>query len=322
MLDVITIGSASKDVFLISEDFKLVKSNKFKTGVGECFAYGSKVPLQEIYFDTGGGATNAAFTFANLKLKTGVVSRIGKDIYGQEIIAVLKKKKVDTTNIFVDKDNKTAYSTILLIAGGDRTILVYRGTAANFSDQDIKWQNIKTKWFYVTSLAGNINMLKKIFRFAKENKINIAWNPGGGELKLGLQKLKPLISQAKLFNLNLQEAQKLTDLNNVNKIFEKLSFDNDYNIITDGSNGAYLSVPEGLFRVKTTKVKVVNTTGAGDAFGSAFTAGLIKKDDWKYAVRLAILNSQGVITKMGAKHGLLTRLPSQKELDKIKIEKI
>ena len=50
MYDVTTIGSATKDVFLISKGFKLIKSNKFKTGTGECFAYGSKIELGNIYY--------------------------------------------------------------------------------------------------------------------------------------------------------------------------------------------------------------------------------------------------------------------------------
>ena len=112
MQDIITIGSATKDVFLISRGFKIIKSKEFKTGFGECFAYGSKIELGDIYFDTGGGATNAAYTFRNLGLKTGIYTRIGNDFTGLEIKKVLSDKKVDISNIFIDKKHKTAYSTI------------------------------------------------------------------------------------------------------------------------------------------------------------------------------------------------------------------
>jgi hypothetical protein len=60
--DIISIGAATKDVYLISKDFKLIKSHKFSTGVGECFPYGSKMEIGDVFFDIGGGATNSAFT--------------------------------------------------------------------------------------------------------------------------------------------------------------------------------------------------------------------------------------------------------------------
>jgi sugar/nucleoside kinase (ribokinase family) len=93
-----------------------------------------------------------------------------------------------------------------------------------------------------------------------------------------------------------------------------------YNIVTDGANGAYLSDGTLIYYSKALNVPVVNTTGAGDAFGSAFCAGMILKNDWDFGLRLAILNSAGTITKMGAKNGLLEKVPSQKDLNKVKIQ--
>ncbi|MBD3359940.1 MAG: hypothetical protein GF365_04515 [Candidatus Buchananbacteria bacterium] len=320
MFDVITIGSATKDVFLVSKDFKIIKSDKFKGGVGECFAYGAKIELGDIYFDTGGGATNAAYTFANLGLNTSVVSKIGHDIYGMEIMSVLADNNINPSNLVADKKHKTAYSTILITPGGDRTILVYRGASANFSSSDFQWDKLKTKWFYITSLAGNLSLLKKIFNFAKKNKIKIAWNPGSGELKHGKAKLEPLIKQTTIFNINKSEAAKLSGKKDIKKIFKVLDkLTPNYLVITDGSKGAYLSDDILIYKADVLKAEVLNTTGAGDAFGSGFCAGIILKSDWDYALRLAILNSSGVIQAMGAKHGLLEKLPLQKQLSKIDI---
>ncbi|MCX6745736.1 MAG: carbohydrate kinase family protein [Candidatus Parcubacteria bacterium] len=320
MHDIISIGSATKDVFLISKDFKLIKSSQFKTGVGECFAYGSKVELGDIYFDTGGGATNSACTFANFGLRPAVVSKVGKDIYGLEILHVLADKGVNISNIATDRNHKTAYSTILVVPAGDRTVLVYRGASANFSAQDFNWQKLMTKWFYITSLAGNFSVLNKIWSFAKKKKMKISWNPGSDELKAGQAKLAKLMKQAYIFNVNKEEAEKLTGKKEIKQMFgviNKLS--PGYNLITDGANGAYLSDGTLIYYVKALGSKAINTTGAGDAFGSAFCTGLILKNDWDYGLRLAILNSNGVIQKMGAKNGLLKHIPTQIELDKVRI---
>jgi len=321
MYDVITIGSATKDIYLISKDFKLVKTKKFKSGMGECFSYGSKIELGDVYFDTGGGATNAACTFSNLGLKTSVVTKVGKDIYGMEIMQILAENNIDTSNISVDREHSTAYSSILSTPGADRTILVFRGASANFTPSDFNWQKLKTKWFYISSLAGDLNLLKKIFTFAKKQEIKIAWNPGSSEIKQSKTKLAPLIKQASIFNVNREEAEKLTGQKDIKKMFAKLNKSNKaFNIITDGADGAYLSDGMMIYFAKAMGSKPINTTGAGDAFGSAFCTGMILKNDWDYALRLAILNSDGVIKKMGAKNGLLNKLPGNKNLEKVKIK--
>lgn len=322
MHDIISIGSATQDVFLISRDFKLIKSKKFKTGIGECFSYGSKVEVGDLHFDTGGGGTNSAWTFANLGLKTSIVTRVGHDMYGMDVMHSLANNGIKTNQIVLDKNHKTGYSTILITPGGDRTILVYRGTSSDFKPADFHWPDLKTNWFYISSLAGNLLLLKKIFAFAKKNNIKIAWNPGGREIKQGKSKLAALIKQTSVLNINLHEAQKLCGKKDIKKIFKdinKVSGKYSLNLVTDGAKGAYLSDGMMIYFAKSLPAKVVNTTGAGDAFGSGFTAGMILRNDWDYALRLATLNGAGVVQEMGGKHGLLKKLPKQAELDKVKI---
>jgi len=319
MYDIISIGAATKDVFLISKDFKLIKSNKFSTGVGECFAYGAKLELGDIYFDIGGGATNSAFTFANLGLKADICSRVGKDIYGLEILHTLAERGIGL-EIATDRTHKTAYSTILVMPNGDRTILVYRGASANFSDKDINWSKLKTKWIYLSSVAGSTSLLNRLFSYVKANKVKISWNPGSDELKLGKQTLSRYMKDAYVFNVNKEEAEKLTGKKEIKDIFKELNrLSPGYNIVTDGAKGAYLSDGMLIYHAPALDHKVINTTGAGDAFGSGFTTGMLLKNDWDYALRLGILNSHGVVQKMGAKAGLLTSLPKSAQLNSIKI---
>jgi len=360
MYDVITIGSATRDVYLKSPAFNLIKSDKFSTGVAECLALGSKNEASEIFLDTGGGATNAAVTFGNLKLKVGVLSRVGYDEAGNEIIKILKKAKVNTSLIQKDHKRFTSYSTLLLTGTGQRSVLVYRGASNFINWEDAPQNKMKTKWFYVTSLGGHakraqshaerggdIKLLKKIFDFAGRKKIKIAWNPGGGELALGIKKLSKYIKQTAVFNLNREEAAELADLpfNNLDGIIKKLeSVVGNVLVITDGKAGAYavqkfpISNFQFPIKIQNLKSKIYNpkskfiiyfasslgtkplsTTGAGDAFGSGLVAGLILKNNLDYALRLATLNSDGVIQKMGAKNGLLESRPSLKKLKKVKI---
>jgi len=324
MYDIITIGAATRDVYLKSPAFDLIKSDQFSTGVGECLALGSKNEASEIFLDTGGGATNAAVTFGNLKLNSSVISRIGNDSAGRDVIDVLKKKDVDISLIQKDKKHLTTYSTLLLTGEGHRSVLVYRGASNFIQWGEVSKSKLKTKWFYITSLGGDIKLLKNIFDFAKKNNIKIAWNPGGKEIKLGFKKLLPFIKQAEVLNVNREEASDLikVDYQKKEEIFKKMEkMGARIVVVTDGPDGAYAYAGKWFF-APSLPTKPKNTTGAGDAFGSGLVAGLIIKNDIDYALRLATLNADGVIRKMGAKNGLLERRPKDKELKKVKIKEL
>ena len=89
MFDIITIGTATRDVFLTSPLFKVLRDKKhlpkigFPTGEAQCFTLGGKIEINETVFTTGGGATNAAITFSRHGLKTAALIKIGRDETGR-----------------------------------------------------------------------------------------------------------------------------------------------------------------------------------------------------------------------------------------------
>src|SRR4030042_404459 len=136
MFDIVTFGSATRDLFLKSKDFKTLKSKKFITGQGLCFNLGSKIYLDDLFLATGGGGTNAAVTFAGQGLKTACVGRVGNDPGGKAILEELEKFKIRGL-ISEDKKIKTAYSIVLSVSRKERTILVYSGACHYLTLEDI-----------------------------------------------------------------------------------------------------------------------------------------------------------------------------------------
>ena len=324
MYDIITIGSATQDVFLMSTDYALIPSKQFSTGMGECFAFGSKIEVKNIFLDTGGGATNTAVTFVHLGLKTACLARVGNDAPAREIRDVLQKEKAQTSLIVTTTKEHTAYSTILITNTGERTVLVYRGASGHFSSQEIPWKKLKARWLYISSLGGNMPVLKRIFAHAKKNDIAIAWNPGAQELQYGKHALQSFIDGSRVFIVNREEGARLLQKPDfqVQEILKGLSAHAEHIIaLTDASHGAYVYEHGQQWYAPSSGHKAVNATGAGDAFGSAFVAGIAKQFSIVDALRLAILNSGLVVTKMGAKNGLLPRMPSLSVLRKLTVKK-
>ncbi|TAL19395.1 carbohydrate kinase family protein [Patescibacteria group bacterium] len=320
--DLITIGAATIDAFVWSKAFRLVKSRAFSTGVGECLSLGSKIEIDKFVLGTGGGGTNSAATFANLGFKTACLTAVGDDLFGQGVLGDLKTRRVASVLVQRIPGGQTAFSTILVVPSGERTILVSRGVAEHLSEKMLP-RRFSAKWIYMTSLGGNLKFGRKIFSQAKKSGTSIFWNPGAKDLVLGAGRLKPFLKQVEVLDMNREEAMKLTGrplgdlagmLRDLDKIGSRLV------LLTDGEKGAYLSEGGQLWRAHTHRhIKVVNKTGAGDAFGSGFLAGLIKYRDRTRALQLGVLNSESVIQKIGAKTGLLTNWPSKNKLAGVKV---
>ncbi len=318
--DVITIGSATRDAIFKSKDFKNIENKEFNTGRALAISLGSKIKIDEIYFTTGGAATNSAATFRRQGLKTSAIFRIGNDVSGKTIKEEMAKEKIDVSFIQTDQKTATGYSAVLEESGGERTILSFRGANNNLSNKQIPWNKFKTKWLYLSSLSGDLNILKSGINYKQKNDVLIAWNPGGEDLKIGLNNLLPYLKNIDVFIANQEEISNLLNIpfKEIGLIFKK--FDEIIKgiaIITRGPQGSMLADNKTIFEAGIFKEdKIVDRTGAGDAFGSGFITGLIQKkytpqkynkETLKYALTLASANATSKVEHIGAKYGLLTK---------------
>ncbi|MDI6717619.1 MAG: carbohydrate kinase family protein [Patescibacteria group bacterium] len=323
--DVITIGTATKDIFVSSPLFKIIKNEEhlkklgFVAGEATCFALGAKIEIEKPILTFGGGAANSSITFAKQNLKSATVIKIGDDETGREITAKLKKEKITP---FFSLDNKlsTAYSIILLSPTGERTILVYRGAAQKMGLQDIPFNKLKAKWAYISPGKINFKVFKKIISSFYDKKILVALNPSKDIIKAGIKKLLPIFGKVRVLIMNREESAYLTgiDYGKKEEIFKKVddAVEGIF-VMTDGRNGAWISDNQKIYQVGNYKAKVVDETGAGDAFGSGFVAGIIHKkeacrkgvcnlNNIQYAIRLASANAASVVEHIGAQKGILS----------------
>jgi len=307
MCDVITIGSATRDVFLESDLFKVHHHSDSPTGLEQCFVLGSKVEVDRVHFEIGGGATNAAVTFARQGFSTAYLGKVGDDSAGREAKKDLEEEKISTELLILDKKTHTDYSTIILTPEGQRTILIYRSSSRDFAVEDIKLSDLKTKWIYMTSVAGDFAILEKVINFAQKEGIKIAINPGAKELN-HKERLAPLLKKVEVLILNREEAAQFSGVpfGEEHKIWQAAcGVYGKITVITDTKNGAVASDGNDIFRIGILDGPVVDRTGAGDSFGSGFVAGYIKRQDMEYGLKLATVNATSVVGVVGAKPGIV-----------------
>jgi sugar/nucleoside kinase (ribokinase family) len=303
---IVSVGAAVQDVFLSnSDEFVPVCVNP-----RECFMkleLGAKEDVNSINFSTGGGATNASVTFARQGIEAVFMGTIGHDPAGEAVLADLDREGVDTSHISYSTRYNTGYSVLLLAPNGERTILTYRGASTHYNPRHFDIAKARAEWLYISSMAGKMEVLDKVFHQARQIGMKICFNPGKGELAQAT-KLKALLADVEILLVNRDEAAQIVAGSSMEELVRNLLHYVPVVIVSDGPNGVAASdgrtiVQAGMYE----DVPVIDRTGAGDAFGSGFLSQWALGKSLKEAVIFASANSTSVVQKIGAKVGILRK---------------
>jgi len=320
--DVIAIGGATEDITFYTDEGVLINNKKDLTKQKLlAFEYGAKVKVDKSFSGFGGGAANAAVGLSGFGFKTACLCAIGEDSRGQRILNNFQAHGVDITLAQKVKNVETGFS--FLLVGPANEHIVFSNRAANneltINDFEIEILD-QSEWIYLTSLSGEWkNNLEKIFSVKNEK---IAWNPGHRQILTGVQGIGKYFKKTTCLIINKDEAIELVMsdkkyknksrvfLNKVKNLLLALSsYGPKIVLITGGRHGAD-AISEGkIYHQPIIKEKQrADTTGVGDAFGSAFIAGLeLYKQDIRRSLILASRNAASVISVPGAQNGLLSK---------------
>ncbi len=309
MFDVITFGSATKDIFLRPKENNIVNGDQFSSGSGVCFSLGSKIRTDEIYFTSGGGGTNAAATFAKQGFSVAYCGKVGRDSAGDAILRELNCYGVDTQLISYSDEKLTNHSVILDTPEVDRTIFVYKGASETQEKRDVFFEDLNAKWFYFAPFSLNTkNLFYDLIDYALREKIDFFINPGKAQLKD--EKIKDVLKKAKIVLMNLEETSMLLRASHFDKkklIKEIAGLRDGITLITLGFEGA-VACFDGIFYYSKPIISgAVDRTGAGDSFGSGFLSEFMRSKNIKESIQFAVANSTSCVQEKGAKNGLLKR---------------
>lgn len=326
MYDIITFGGATRDIFFHTSKGVIFPDPQDEKEKMLAFKYGQKIITDNAYFSFGGGAFNTAVCAAKIGLYAAACINIGRDESAHSIVEKLRDLDIDTSLVTTDGENHTALS-LLVMDKKDHVAFLHRGANNNLKLCDEQKLH-DTKWFYITSLTGDsADILPNLIEIADKYSVKVALNPGGTQLKGNCSKLRKLLDRVELLMLNREEAEELAcsedtcEIIKDNKVLlhkvQKLGPKKV--IITEGEKGSYYTDGNLVNFEPAYKSSVLDTTGAGDAFGSTFLAGIIKGLDIPTAQKMAAINSAHVTEFLGAQEGLLTSKEIEDKMKKIKV---
>lgn len=308
-LDFVAIGDITTDAFIKLANARVdCRINQEQCEL--CVDFGAKIPYEQVtVVPAVGNSPNAATAAKRLSLNSAIVTNIGDDRGGDEILEKLKEEGVSTEFVSVEKGKESNYHYVLLYEA-ERTILIkhheYEYRLPHFEEPP--------RWLYFSSVGENsVPYHHEIATYVKDNpSVNLAFQPGTFQIKLGAETIKDVYEASALFFCNKSEAQSIlkSDSADMKELLKQMhALGPKTVVITDGPNGACAYDGTDIWRVPMypDPAPPVDRTGAGDSFSSTVTSMLALGMSLPEALLRGPINSMSVVQHIGAQEGLLSR---------------
>jgi len=290
--DVVGFGALNVDM--------LFKVNKIASAEEESFVTGFEEAC-------GGSAANTMIGLARLGCKVGFIGKVAEDREGKMLLEDFRRESVDTNGIITAKHGRSGTAMGFVDEKGERALYVDPGVNDTIEFDEIsKEYAFQTRFLHLTSFVG-----EKSFQTQKRlvetlpKTIKVSLDIGELYARKGLNALEPIMSRTFVMMPNAKELQILTKKADYKRNAEVL-LEKGVKIVAVklGSKGCYVTDGKESSMVEAFKVKVVDTTGAGDAFCAGFLYGLISGKNLHECGRLGNFVASRGIMKMGARDGL------------------
>ena len=280
---------------------------------------GETILGKEFVVGPGGKGSNQAVAAGKAGASVEFITKIGNDDYGKMALKTYKETKVGIKNVFESNSHSTGVAAILLDKEtGNNAISVVPGAAGALTKGDIDnaKDTIINSSIFLTQLEAPMDVVCYALKMAKENNVTTILNPAPAA-KLD-KEIFPLIDY---FTPNETEASFYIDgeINTVEDAKKYVTQILDLGIknalITLGEKGVYFANKDTNHFEPSLDLqnKVVDTSGAGDAFNGAFATSLCEGKSVNEAIKFANCYAGISTTRIGTANSM----PSREEIDKI-----
>ncbi len=290
--DVVGFGALNVD--------KLFKVNMIAKAEEESFI--------EDYAETcGGSAANTVVGLSRLGCKVGFVGKVGCDREGDLLLRDFGLEGVDTRGIIRSEQGKSGCVLGFVDRKGARALYIDSGVndAIGLDEVNIQYAS-QTRFLHFTSFVGRRSFqTQKSLLEATTNFVKVSFDPGALYARKGYVDLKPFLDRAHVLMPNAIELALLTGENDYCKGADfMIGKGIEIVAVKLGEKGCYVTNGHERHLIEPFKVKVMDTTGAGDAFCAGFLFGLVNNKSLFECGSLGNFVASRSITKMGARSGL------------------
>ncbi|WP_441003623.1 carbohydrate kinase family protein [Pseudocolwellia agarivorans] len=279
--------------------------NCFGEVLWDCFESGRRL---------GGAPLNVCLRLNSLGIKAQMLSAVGDDALGHEILDQIKDRQMNTDFIAVNSEKKTSTVEVTLDKSGSASYEIVADTAwDNIVLTPALIEKVKASDIFVFgSLIGrqatSLNTLRELINVAKFKIFDVNLRKPHYELETLIE----LMNVADFVKLNDDELYEIAHAmgSKFNSLEQNLEFiaektNTPYLCVTKGSHGALLKINDQNYYNSGFLIKVVDTVGAGDSFLGSLIYQLCNTTNAQYAVNFAC----AVGAMVAQSHGATPELP-------------
>jgi len=278
---------------------KLFKVNKIARAEEEGF-------ITDCEESCGGSAANTIVGLARLGCKVGFIGKVANDREGKMLVEDFRREGVDTSGIIHAKRGRSGTVMGFVDEKGERALYVDPGINDMIDFDEINREYaFQTHFLHLTSFVG-----EKSFQTQKKlvedlpKRIKVSFDPGELYARKGSE-LETIIGRTFVLMPNQNELALITKKADYRE-GAKVLLNKGVKIVAVkmGSKGCYVTDEKENHYIEPFKVKVVDTTGAGDAFCAGFLYGLLHGKSLYECGRIGNFVASRCIMKIGARPGL------------------
>ena len=252
------------------------------------------------YISAGGSAANFAAQMARLGVKTGLISCIGNDLYGQTMLRDLGRAGVDTSTVLVLDKQPTGIFLSIVDDAGKRNVVVQPG-ANKFLEKHVLDESLLVRASTIHMAGGFPMMTERAAEIATVNGIVFSFDPGRAASSVDFKRVLP---QTDLLFMNEHEVKTYAGINpNESALRRFAKTFPGILVVKLAQRGAVATDGFEFCKSEAFNVKVVDTLGAGDAFAAGFVAAWTRCEKIEQALHMANAVAALTIRERGAQNG-------------------
>lgn len=301
--EVISIGDVTTDILIFVPTYPRLSQD---------------VNASKLEMDLGGSAANFSVAIARLGISSALIGKVGDDWFGDFAISEFKKEGIDVSHVAVEKGAGSGMVVSVIDRNGERTMFSYRGANVRLKPNEIDPQYIrKAKLLHLSGYAlvqsTQREAALKCAQLARESGILTSFDPGPLIHLAKLAVVRRILRLTDVLLPNSDEIRSLSKHRNISQCVGTLSNAGPRIVgLKLGKRGCLVARGDVRIRIPAFKVRVVDTTGAGDAWGAGFMAALLREPaNLERAGKFANATAALAISKIGAR----ASLPSKREVE-------
>ncbi|MBC7109466.1 MAG: carbohydrate kinase family protein [Archaeoglobi archaeon] len=259
----------------------------------------------------GGSAANTAVALSRLGCSVGFIGKVASDREGRTLLESMEREGLHISEILISERGRSGIALSFVDSAGQRALYVSPGVNDDISFEELNLEYAqKTRFLHLSSFAGekSFEAQKRLVESLGEVKVTL--DPGMLYARRGLESLRPILRRCYVFLPSRAEIEILTGEDYIKGA--EIVREEGVKIVAVklGEMGCYVTDGRHSFHLPAYKVRVVDTTGAGDAFSAGFIYGLLRGKDLKECAILGNFLASRVVQGFGAR----ANLPEEREL--------